>query len=94
MTVSEKTKTIDNKIEKNKVQYDLDRQTSKISALSSGNVSKHEFLISKDVLPGKYLIEKATTLTRFEYSPLSKWIKSTDWNCKEIISRIRQSFYF
>ena len=35
MTVSEKIKTIDNKIKRNKAQYDLDRQTAKISALSS-----------------------------------------------------------
>ena len=35
MTVSEKIKTIDNKIEQNKAQYDLDRQTTKIFALSS-----------------------------------------------------------
>ena len=40
------------KIKHNKAQYDLDRQTAKISALSSGNVSKYEFLTSKDVLPG------------------------------------------
>ena len=33
MSVSEKTKAIDNKIEQNKVQYDLDRQSAKISAL-------------------------------------------------------------
>ena len=30
MTVSEKFKTIDNKIKQNKAQYDLDRQTTKI----------------------------------------------------------------
>ena len=45
MSVSEKIKTIDNKIEQNKAQYNLDRQTAKISALSSGNVSKYEFLM-------------------------------------------------
>ena len=45
--------TIDNKIEQNKAQYNLDRQTAKIFALSSGNVSKYEFLTGKDVLPGK-----------------------------------------
>ena len=39
MTISEKIKTI-NKIEQNKAQYDLDRQTAQISALSSGNVSR------------------------------------------------------
>ena len=42
MTVSEKTKIIDNKIQQNIAQYDLDRQTGKISGLSSGNVSKCE----------------------------------------------------
>ena len=42
MTASKKIKTIDNKIEQNKVQYNLDRQTATISALSSGNVGKYE----------------------------------------------------
>ena len=55
MNISEKIKTIDNKIEKNKAQYDLDRQSAKISALSSGNVSKCEFLTDKDVLLEKRL---------------------------------------
>ena len=66
MTVSEKLKTTDNKIEQNKAQYYLDRQTAKISALSSGNVSKYEFLIGKDILPD--LLEKAVTIKRFQYS--------------------------
>ena len=38
MSVSEKIKT------KNKAQYNLDRQTAKILALSWGNVGKYEFL--------------------------------------------------
>ena len=59
MTDSEKIKTINKKIEQNKAQYDLDRQTAKISALSSGNVSKYEFLIGEDVLSEKKLLEKA-----------------------------------
>ena len=41
MTVSEKIKRTDNEIEQNKSQYSLDWQTAKISALSSGNVSKN-----------------------------------------------------
>ena len=55
MNISEKIKTIDNKIEKNKAQYDLDRQSAKISALSSGNVSKCKFLTDKDVFLEKRL---------------------------------------
>ena len=48
MSISEKMKTIDNKIEQNNAQYSVDRQTANISALSSGNVSKHKFLTGKD----------------------------------------------
>ena len=51
MSISEKIEAINNKIKQNKAQYNLDRQTAKISVLSSGNVSKHEFLTGKDVLP-------------------------------------------
>ena len=75
MTDSEKIKTINKKIEQNKAQYDLDRQTAKISALSSGNVSKYEFLTSEDVLPEKKLLEKAARIKRFEYSPLGSELK-------------------
>ena len=51
MTVSERTRTINNKIEQNKAQHDLGRQTAKISALSSGNVSKYDIFTGKVVLP-------------------------------------------
>ena len=50
MSINEKIKAINNKIEKNKAQYNLDRQTAKIPALSSGNVSKYEFLTGKDTI--------------------------------------------
>ena len=56
MTVSEKIKTIDKKLEQNKAQYDLDRQAAKISPLSAGNVSKYKFLTGKDVLPEKDML--------------------------------------
>ena len=59
MTISEKIKTIDNEIEQNKAHYNLDRQTTNISALSSGNVGKYEFLTAEDVLPVRALLEKA-----------------------------------
>ena len=41
MSISEKIKAINNKIEQNQAQYDLDKQTAKISAFSSGNISKY-----------------------------------------------------
>ena len=45
-------------IEQNKAQYDLYRRTTKISALSSGNVSKYQRLTGKDALPEKNCQEK------------------------------------
>ena len=48
--ITEKNKTIDNKIEQNKAQYDLDKETDKISALSWGNISKCKFLTGKDAI--------------------------------------------
>ena len=53
MSIGDKIKAINNKIEQNKSQYNLDRQTVKISALSSGNVRKYEFLTGKYVLTEK-----------------------------------------
>ena len=75
MSISEKIKAINNKIEQNKAQYNLDRQTAKISALSSGNVSKYKFLTSKNVLAEKDLLENVAALKRFEYSPLGSALK-------------------
>ena len=58
MGISEKIQAINNKVKQKKVQYDLERQAAKISALSSENVSKYEFLSGKDVLPEKKLARK------------------------------------
>ena len=76
MTVSKKIRITNNKIEQSKAQYDLDRKTAKISALSSGNVSKYEFLTGKGVLTEKNLLEKAATMKRFEYLPIGKKLKA------------------
>ena len=76
MSISEKVKAFNNKIEQNKTQYDLDRQTAKICALSSGNVSKYEYLTGIHVLPEKDLLEKTATMKRFKYYSLSKELKA------------------
>ena len=71
----EKIKGINNKFEQNKGQYNLDRQTDKISTLSSGRVSKYDFLIGKDILPKENFIEKVAGIKRFEYDLLGKELK-------------------
>ena len=63
------------KLSKTKLNMIEIRQTAKISAFSSRNVSKYEFLNSKDVLPEKDLLEKAAALKIFKYSPLGKELK-------------------
>ena len=80
MTVIEKTKTIDNKIEQNKTQECLGRQITTISALSSGNVGKYEFLIVWDILWEKDWLGKAATIKMFEYLLIdSELKKQTDF---------------
>ena len=44
MTVTDQIKIIDNNIKANQAQYDLDRLAAKISALSSGEFRKYEYL--------------------------------------------------
>ena len=40
MTINKQVKILDDKVRANKVQYDLDRQAAKISALISGELEK------------------------------------------------------
>ena len=53
----------------------MDKQTAKISALLSLNISKYEFLTGKDDLSGKDLLEKTATIKKFEHLPLGKELK-------------------
>ena len=52
----------------NEAQYDLDRKAAKISALSSNNLDKYEYLTGEDLGLKSSTIEQA----KFEYSPLGK----------------------
>ena len=42
--------TIENKIRDEKLQYDINRETAKISALSSGKIDKYEYLTGEEIL--------------------------------------------
>ena len=68
MIKSDQIKILNDKIRANKVQYDLDRQNAEISAYSSGNLDKYEFLTKQDLGYKPDALEQA----KFEYSPLSK----------------------
>ena len=62
--------TINDQITDEKIQYDINREAAKISALSSGKIHKYEYLTGEDILPSnqQQIIEQAT----FTYSPLGK----------------------
>ena len=62
--------TIEDQIKDEKLQYDINREAAKVSALSSGKIDKYEYLTGEDILPSgqQQIIEQA----KFTYSPLGK----------------------
>ena len=43
--------TIEDQIRDEKLQYDINREAAKISALSSGKIDKYVYLTGEEVLP-------------------------------------------
>ena len=62
--------TIEDQIRDEKLQYDINREAAKISALSSGKIDKYEYLTCEEILPStqQQIIEQA----KFTYSPSEK----------------------
>ena len=62
--------TIDDKIRHEKLQYDINREAAKISALLSGKIEKYEYLTGEKILPSnqRQIIEQA----KFAYSLIGK----------------------
>ena len=60
--------TIDDQIRDEKLQYDINREAAKISALPSGKINEYKYLTGEEILPSnqKQIIEPA----KFAYSPL------------------------
>ena len=61
---------IEDQIRDEKLQYNINREAAKISALSSGKIDKYEYLTVEEILPSNQqrIIEQA----KFTYSPLGK----------------------
>ena len=62
--------TIEDQIKDEKLQYDINREAAKISALSSSKLDKYEYLTGEEILPSnqQQIIQQA----KFNYSPLEK----------------------
>ena len=68
MTINDHIKILNKKILENEVQYDLDKKVAIVSARSSKNLDKVEYLTGEDLGLKSDTIEKA----KFEYSPFGK----------------------
>ena len=62
--------TIEDQIKDEKLQYDINREAAKISALSSGKIDNYEYLTGEEILPlnQQQIIQQA----KFTYYPLGK----------------------
>ena len=62
--------TIEDQIKDEKLQYYINREAAKISALSSGKIEMYEYLTGEEILPSnkQQIIEQA----KFTYSSLLK----------------------
>ena len=72
--------TINDQIRDEKLQYDINREAAKISALSSGKIHKYEYLTGEDILPSnqQQIIEQARFTYSFLGKAFEKQIKTTE----------------
>ena len=62
--------TINNQIRDEKLRYDVNREATIISALSSGKIRKYEYLTGEDILPSN--LQQIIEQVRSTYFPLGK----------------------
>ena len=69
MTLTDELKILNDKIKTNQAQYDLDREAAKISALSSKELNKYEYLTVEDLGYKLGVVEQAKL-------NILRWVKS------------------
>ena len=62
--------TIEDQIKDEKLQYNINREAAKISALSSCKTDKYEYLTGEEILPSNQ--QQITEQAKFTYFPLGK----------------------
>ena len=65
--------TIESQIKDEKLQYDINTEAAKMSALSSGKIDKYEYLTGEEILPSNQ--QQIIQQTKFTYSPLGKTLE-------------------
>ena len=86
--------TIEDQIKDEKLQYDINKEAAKISALSSGKLDKYEYLTGEEILPSnqQQIIQQA----KFTYSPLGnaleKQRKTTEDQGEKQVDALKTSY--
>ena len=85
--------TIEDQIKDEKLQNDINREAAIISAISSGEIDKYEYLAGKEILSSNQ--QQIIGQVKFTYSPLGKaFEKQTnnddDYKKKLLLSRERE----
>ena len=62
--------TLEDQIRDEKLQYDINREAAKTSALSSAEIDKYEYLTGEEIFPSKQ--QQIIEQTKFSYSSLRK----------------------
>ena len=82
--------TINDQIRDEKIQYDINREAAKISALSSDEIRKYEYLTGEDIVPSKQ--QQIIEQVKFTYSPLGnafeKQIKTIEDQSKKQVDAL------
>ena len=73
--------TIEYQIRDKKIHYDINRESAKISALSSGKIDTYEYLTGEEILPSnqQQMIEQA----KMTYSPSGKALEKQTKTIKD-----------
>ena len=85
--------TIEDQIKDEKLQYDINREAAKISALSLGKLDKYEYLTGEEILPPNQ--QQRIQQAKFNYSFLGKAIekqrKTIEGQVKEQVKAIQDN---
>ena len=83
--------TIDDKIKDEKLKYDINRETAKISALSSGKIDKCEYLTGEEILPSDQstIIEQAKFTCSLHGKVFEKQIKTIEEQGKKQVEPLK-----
>ena len=75
MTLTEQIRILDDKIKANKVQYDLDKEAAKTSALSSGELEKYDYLTSDNLGYKPDVVQKSLNILHLVKFLIKGWMK-------------------